>query len=170
MDCSPPGSSIPGIFQAGVLEWGAIAFSNKHSISGSNLDKKGSGFWNSWTPGGLANRSGFNKILWLTKWNKQNCTKIKIKPGLHFCVQTNISLWPGLIRRSPWNCNLKSHWWSGHTAWDVFPTGTPDCCYSGLPSTLFKSGCQRAQFGDACAISLLYCFYFSFLLMVVYWN
>ena len=28
MDCSPPGSSVHGIFQAGVLEWGAIAFSN----------------------------------------------------------------------------------------------------------------------------------------------
>ena len=27
MDCSLPGSSILGIFQAGVLEWGAIAFS-----------------------------------------------------------------------------------------------------------------------------------------------
>ena len=27
MDCSPPGSSIHGIFQARVLEWGAIAFS-----------------------------------------------------------------------------------------------------------------------------------------------
>ena len=26
MDCSLPGSSIHGIFQAGVLEWGAIAF------------------------------------------------------------------------------------------------------------------------------------------------
>ena len=37
MDCSPPGSSIHGIFQARVLEWGAIAFSqpellpHKHS-------------------------------------------------------------------------------------------------------------------------------------------
>ena len=28
MDCSLPGSSIHGIFQARVLEWGAIAFSN----------------------------------------------------------------------------------------------------------------------------------------------
>ena len=28
MDCSLPGSSILGIFQARVLEWGAIAFSN----------------------------------------------------------------------------------------------------------------------------------------------
>ena len=27
MDCSPPGSSVCGIFQARVLEWGAIAFS-----------------------------------------------------------------------------------------------------------------------------------------------
>ena len=27
MDCNPPGSSIHGIFQARVLEWGAIAFS-----------------------------------------------------------------------------------------------------------------------------------------------
>ena len=28
MDCSPPGSSIHGIFWATVLEWGAIAFSS----------------------------------------------------------------------------------------------------------------------------------------------
>ena len=28
MDCSPPGSSVHGIFQARVLEWGAIAFSS----------------------------------------------------------------------------------------------------------------------------------------------
>ena len=27
IDCSPPGSSIHGSFQARVLEWGAIAFS-----------------------------------------------------------------------------------------------------------------------------------------------
>ena len=27
MDCSPPGSSVHGICQARVLEWGAIAFS-----------------------------------------------------------------------------------------------------------------------------------------------
>ena len=27
MDCSPPGSSVHGIFQARVREWGAIVFS-----------------------------------------------------------------------------------------------------------------------------------------------
>ena len=33
MDCSPPSSSIHGIFQARVLEWGAIAFSMDTNIS-----------------------------------------------------------------------------------------------------------------------------------------
>jgi len=28
MDCSPPSSSVHGILQARVLEWGAIAFSS----------------------------------------------------------------------------------------------------------------------------------------------
>ena len=34
MDCSLPGSSAHGIFQARVLEWGAIAFSDlKHKLT-----------------------------------------------------------------------------------------------------------------------------------------
>ena len=32
MDCSLPGSSIHGIFQAKVLEWAAIAFSNDSRV------------------------------------------------------------------------------------------------------------------------------------------
>ena len=32
MDCSPPGSSVHGIFRAGVLEWGAIAFFGRYPI------------------------------------------------------------------------------------------------------------------------------------------
>ena len=31
IDCSLPGSSVHGIFQARVLEWGAIAFSHIYS-------------------------------------------------------------------------------------------------------------------------------------------
>ena len=31
MDCSPPGSSIHGIFQARILEWVAISFSRRSS-------------------------------------------------------------------------------------------------------------------------------------------
>ena len=33
MDCSLPGSSIHGIFQARVLEWGAIAFSGRKMLT-----------------------------------------------------------------------------------------------------------------------------------------
>ena len=36
-DCSPPGSSVHGIFQARVLEWGAIAFSDVASLVPYNL-------------------------------------------------------------------------------------------------------------------------------------
>ena len=32
MDCSPPDSSIHGIFQATVLEWGAIAFRERLTV------------------------------------------------------------------------------------------------------------------------------------------
>ena len=39
MDCSPPGSSIHGIFQTRVLEWGAIAFSKKLSRLETILQK-----------------------------------------------------------------------------------------------------------------------------------
>ena len=52
MDCSLPGSSVHGIFQGRVLEWGAIAFSKKmrqvyaihnihilHYLKRKNIDK-----------------------------------------------------------------------------------------------------------------------------------
>ena len=38
MDCSPPGSSVHGIFQARLLEWSAIAFSNMHGTVLQKLD------------------------------------------------------------------------------------------------------------------------------------
>ena len=36
MDCTQPGSSVHGIFQTRVLEWGAIAFSKIHLYKVSN--------------------------------------------------------------------------------------------------------------------------------------
>ena len=38
MDCSLPGSSVCGIFQARVLEWGAIAFSDVGNSHGQILE------------------------------------------------------------------------------------------------------------------------------------
>ena len=39
MDCSLPGSSVHGIFQARVLDWVAIAFSEIHPISVNIINK-----------------------------------------------------------------------------------------------------------------------------------
>ena len=41
MDCSLPGSSIHGICQARVLEWGAIAFSLRYLLSSLKSDLQG---------------------------------------------------------------------------------------------------------------------------------
>ena len=41
MDCSLPGSSVQGIFQARVLEWGVIAFSEVQSRSRQIDQSKG---------------------------------------------------------------------------------------------------------------------------------
>ena len=38
MDCRLPGSSVRGIFQARVLEWGAIAFSDLYYIRALNTN------------------------------------------------------------------------------------------------------------------------------------
>ena len=40
IDGSPPGSPVPGILQAKVLEWGAIAFSDKLCYHSSNSLKQ----------------------------------------------------------------------------------------------------------------------------------
>ena len=37
MDCSLPGSTVHGIFQARVLEWGAIAFSDRLTAAAKSL-------------------------------------------------------------------------------------------------------------------------------------
>ena len=38
IDGSPSGSPVPGIFQARVLEWGAIAFSNEMSSVDKSIE------------------------------------------------------------------------------------------------------------------------------------
>ena len=58
---------------------------------------------------------------------------IELQWELHFCLQT-ISLWPGIINENSPNCNMKSLSCGGCTAQDLFPIGTRDCCYMGLPN------------------------------------
>ena len=50
MDCSPPGSSVHGIFQARVLEWVAIAFSEEYASMFQN---------SSFSTASAGNMSGF---------------------------------------------------------------------------------------------------------------
>ena len=45
MDCSPPGSSVHGIFQARVLEWGAIALSGSEWLVFCNCGFSLSALW-----------------------------------------------------------------------------------------------------------------------------
>ena len=47
-DCSLPGSSAHGIFQARVLEWGAIAFSGRYQLEISKDSPKHSGAREDW--------------------------------------------------------------------------------------------------------------------------
>ena len=44
MDCSLPGSSVHGISQARVLEWGTIAFSEIHSTEAQKFSWHGNYF------------------------------------------------------------------------------------------------------------------------------
>ena len=40
MDCGPPGSSVHGILQARILEWGAVAFSNTQRLIDHNKEPR----------------------------------------------------------------------------------------------------------------------------------
>ena len=51
MDCSLPGSSVHGIFQARILEWDAIAFSGGHWAEVVYWDHQGA-----WTPEGYLSK------------------------------------------------------------------------------------------------------------------
>ena len=64
MDCSLPGSSIHGIFQARVLEWGAIAFSIwSHHFMANRWGNSGHSGWLNFS--GLQNHSRW----WLQPWS-----------------------------------------------------------------------------------------------------
>ena len=75
-------------------------------------------------------------ILWSLK-NKVKQTALLVKKaGLHTCMQiVGISLQPGIINKTPPNCNLKSHPWSGHISWD-FPSWDFRSMFLGVPRAL----------------------------------
>ena len=66
MDCSPPGSSVHGIFQARVLEWGAIAFSEGTGIKSMSPTLAG-GFLTTGPPGKPSSSEIFQNLLYTSR-------------------------------------------------------------------------------------------------------
>ena len=91
MDCSLPGSSIHGVFQARVLEWGAIAFSIRPSLGIANYQLnnlfntlKGDPDLN--TPCSLSQKVREEFYLVKNKLQKQFLTCIKIDLPLELFI------------------------------------------------------------------------------------
>ena len=77
MDCSPPGSSIHGIFQARVLEWGAIAFSKSTSVM-LNIEEKGKNICQASGNESLSETKSLNLL------NHKKLTSVVFSSKLHF--------------------------------------------------------------------------------------
>ena len=88
MDCSLPGSSVHGIFQARVLEWGAIAFSRNQERSGQ--------IGTSWLPWDMEKKAA--EISWLL-------------PSSFFSVSSQYHSLAGAGVRSFWeiSCRGQTH-------------------------------------------------------------
>ena len=63
MDCSLPGSSVHGIFQARALEWGAIAFSDSTPSICLLAGSQNNAIWFTWWPCGKSTRGEKSKRL-----------------------------------------------------------------------------------------------------------
>ena len=97
MDCSPPGSSVHGNFQARVLEWVAISFSM------------------SWVIRGVALRRGLGIMESLSLfWLPHVLGETYICPSTWKCTQTS-SLW--LLEKRILSLTGKSHALTGKARW-----------------------------------------------------
>ena len=76
MDCSLPGSSVHGIFQARGLEWGAIAFSDSNASlfqrypRGHSQNNVLAAIWASFSPVTLTHKSDHLRIYLLKLLNR----------------------------------------------------------------------------------------------------
>ena len=86
MDCSPPGSSVHGIFQAGVLEWGAIAFSSRMALLYVYFkkDRTARGEIGTWT----------YACGWCGKCPGQEWVSLEVVPGLKTNCGRALGPWP----------------------------------------------------------------------------
>ena len=74
MDCSPPGSSVHGILQARILEWGAISFSRESSQPSdwTQVSRIAGRFFTIWATKEAQILYDFTYVWNLKKTNEQN--------------------------------------------------------------------------------------------------
>ena len=106
MDCSPPGSSALGIFQARVLEWGAIAFPvfkvqrwvkvlSLPRHPNMNLSQKPLTEWSSQC-GGMT--QAWIKSFFVSRCLKQDVYFHDLSDWMHLtCVFSSLTIYPCLI-------------------------------------------------------------------------
>ena len=127
----------------------------------STIDKMGEESWDCWAPGGgLANHS-------------QDVTTfqdLQNKTALTWNQSCNLLTDGWCSQFASWDYkwyselqSLKSHSWSGHEAWDPFPTGTPDVLWQETSQLCLSLGVGWNPIWWC----ILWSFYFSFLLMLV---
>ena len=74
MDCSPPGSSVHGILQARILDWGAISFSRESSQPSdwTQVSRIAGRFFTIWATKEAQILYDFTYVWNLKKTNEQN--------------------------------------------------------------------------------------------------
>ena len=131
LDCSPPGSSIHGIFQARVLEWGAITFSTaaKSLQSCPTLcDPTDGSPPGSAVPGTLQART----LEWAAI-SFSNAWKGKVKGKSLSRVRLPATPWTAAFQAPPSMGFSRQEYWSG------VPLPSPMCIMKTLQITLQRT-------------------------------
>ena len=110
MDCTPPGSSIHGILQARVLEWGAIDYSAAKSLQSclTLCDPIDGLLPGSSVPGILQART----LEWIAI-SFSNAWKWKVKVKSLSCVQLLATSWTAAHPAPPSMGFFRQEYWSG---------------------------------------------------------
>ena len=130
IDCSPPGSSVHGVFQATILEWVAISFSK----GSSSLRDQTCVFWviYHWATKALQNTvqdflcgsAGKEPSCQCRRWKKHRFVDPWEDPlEKEMPVRSIILAWKilwSLADYSPWDCRIQNDWARTHTHVNYF--------------------------------------------------
>ena len=90
--------------------------------------------------------------------DKQHCKKINVKPELHFCMQTDDDIRPGIISKNP-----RLQFEGSPKEWthclEPFPSWDSRLLLISDFSVMFKPKYRQPKFHKVCAVTLFYCFF-----------